>query len=42
MSFSIRPHRRFPVHGAVTYNAGPFLMLPLVSIFGFGSHVTQT
>jgi PilZ domain len=24
MSFSIRPHRRFPVHCALTYNAGPF------------------
>jgi len=23
MPFSIRPHRRFPVHSAVTYNAGP-------------------
>ena len=23
MPFSIRPHRRFPVHCAVTYNAGP-------------------
>ena len=24
MPFSIRPFRRFPVHCAVTYNAGPF------------------
>jgi len=24
MSFSIRPFRRFPVHCAVTYHAGPF------------------
>jgi hypothetical protein len=24
MPFSIRPYRRFPVHCAVTYNAGPF------------------
>ena len=24
MPFSIRPFRRFPVHGAVTYHAGPF------------------
>jgi hypothetical protein len=24
MPFSIRPHRRFPVQCAVTYNAGPF------------------
>jgi hypothetical protein len=24
MLFSIRPYRRFPVHCAVTYNAGPF------------------
>ena len=24
MPFSIRPYRRFPVHCAVTYHAGPF------------------
>ena len=24
MPFSIRPHRRFPVHCAVTYHADPF------------------
>lgn len=24
MPLSIRPYRRFPVHCAVTYNAGPF------------------
>jgi hypothetical protein len=24
MPFSIRPFRRFPVHCAITYNAGPF------------------
>ena len=24
MPFTIRPSRRFPVPGAVTYNAGPF------------------
>jgi hypothetical protein len=24
MPFSVRPYRRFPVHSAVTYNAGPF------------------
>jgi len=24
MPFSIRPSRRYPVHCAVTYNAGPF------------------
>ena len=24
MPFSIRPYQRFPVQGAVTYNAGPF------------------
>ena len=24
MPFSIRPYRRFPVHGFVTYHAGPF------------------
>jgi hypothetical protein len=24
MPFTLRPYRRFPVHCAVTYNAGPF------------------
>ena len=24
MPFSIRPYRRLPVKGSVTYNAGPF------------------
>jgi hypothetical protein len=33
MPFSIRPHRRFPVHCAVTYNAGPFLKLPLAYLW---------
>jgi hypothetical protein len=37
MPISIRPFRRFPVHCAVTCNAGPFLTLPLVSCSGFGS-----
>ena len=36
MPFSIRPYRRFPLQCAVTYNAGPFLKLPLAyfSVFG--------
>jgi len=32
MPFSIRPYRRLPVHCFVTYNAGPFLMLPLACV----------
>lgn len=40
MPFSIRPYRRFPVHCAVTYNAGPFLNLTLAYLLGFGSLVT--
>jgi hypothetical protein len=35
MPFSIRPYRRFPVPCSVSYNAGPFLNLPLPDIFGF-------
>jgi hypothetical protein len=34
---SIRPFRRFPVQCSVTYNAGPFLTLPLASCLGLGS-----
>jgi hypothetical protein len=36
MPFSIRPYRRFPVHCAATYKAGPFLKL-LTYFLGFGS-----
>ena len=35
MPFSISPYRRFPVHCAVTYDAGQFLKLPLASCSGF-------
>ena len=37
MPFTLRPFRRFPVHYAVTYNADPFLRLPLASCSGFWS-----
>jgi hypothetical protein len=36
MSFTIRPHRRFPVQCSVTYNADPFLTLSLAYVLGFG------
>ncbi|MEP6959282.1 MAG: hypothetical protein ABI980_11180 [Nitrospirota bacterium] len=34
MPFTIRAFRRFPVH-SVTYNAGPFVKLPLAYCAGF-------
>ena len=37
MRFTIRPFRRFPVQCSVTYNAGPFLKLPLAYCSGYGS-----
>jgi hypothetical protein len=37
MSFTIRPFHRFPVQCPVTYNAGPFLKMPLAHFSGFGS-----
>jgi hypothetical protein len=40
MPFTLRPFRRFPAHCAVTYDAGPFLKLPLAYFLGFGSLVT--
>lgn len=40
MLFSIRPFRRFPLHCAVAYNAGPFLTLPLAYVLGFEALVT--
>jgi hypothetical protein len=40
MPFSIRSYRRFPVHCAVTYHAGPFLKLPLAYLLGLGSLIT--
>ncbi len=39
-SFSIRPCRRFPVQSAVSYNAGPFLKLPMACILGFWFLIT--
>jgi hypothetical protein len=35
MPFATRSFRRFPVHFAVTYNAGPFVKLPLGCFLGF-------
>ena len=35
MPFTLRPSRRFPVQCAVTYQAGPFLKLPLAYFLGF-------
>ena len=40
MPFLIRPFRRFPVQCSVTYNAGPFLKLPLAYLLGFWSLIT--
>jgi len=40
MSFLIRPSRRFPVCCPVTYNAGPFLNLPLSYCSGFWLLIT--
>ena len=40
MPFSIRPSRRFPVHLAVMYNAGPFFTLPLTYVLSFGILLT--
>ena len=36
MAFTLRPYRRLPVQGPVTYHAGPFRMLPPVSRWGLG------
>jgi len=40
MPLTIRPHRRFPVHCSVTYNAEPFLKLPLAYCSGFWLLIT--
>ena len=40
MPFSIRPFRLFSVQCAVTYNAGPFLKLPLAYCSSVGSLIT--
>ena len=40
MPFAIRPYRRFPVHCSVTFNAEPFLKLPLAYCSGFWSLIT--
>lgn len=35
MPFTIRPFRRFPVHCAITYNAGPIPQASAGPLFGF-------
>jgi hypothetical protein len=40
MPFTVRPSRRFPVHCAMTYNAGLFPKLPLAYFLGFGLFIT--
>ena len=40
MPFVLRPFRRFPLQCPVTYNAGPFLKLPLAYVSGFWSLIT--
>ena len=40
MPFSIRPSRRFPALFTVTYNAAPFLKLPLAYCLGFWLLIT--
>ena len=40
MPFSVRPHRHLPVQCSVTYNASPFLKLPLAYLSGFWLLVT--
>jgi len=40
MPFSIRPFRRFPLHCAVTYNAGALLKLPSAYCSGFWLLIT--
>jgi len=39
MAFSIRPYRRFPVQCSVTYNARPFIKLPMAYRPSLGSTV---
>ncbi len=40
MPFVLRPYRRVPLPCSVTYQAGPFLTLPLASFSGFWSLIT--
>jgi hypothetical protein len=40
MPFSIRPHRRIPVHCAVMLKASPSFKLPLACFLGFWSMIT--
>ena len=40
MPFTLRPYRRFPLQCSVTYNAGPFLKLPLAYFSGFWLLIT--
>ena len=40
MPVVLRPFRRFPLQCPVTYNAGPFLTLPLTYVSGIWSLIT--
>jgi hypothetical protein len=40
MPFTLRPHRRFPVHSAIMYNAAPLFKLPLAYVLSFGILLT--
>ena len=40
MPFLIRPSRRFPVHRAIMYNAGPLFKLPLAYVLSLGILLT--
>ena len=40
MPFTLRPCRRFPVHCAIMYNAGPSFKLPLAHVLSFGILLT--
>ncbi len=40
MPFTLLPYRRFPVHCAFMYNAGPFVTLPLAYFLGLWSLIT--
>ena len=40
MPFSLRPYHRFPLQCDVTYNAAPFLKLPLAYCLGFWSLIS--
>ena len=40
MPFVLRPFRRFPLQGSVTYSGGPFFTLPPACVSGFRSLIT--